>query len=228
MNLNEIKSEPTYSRVSFWDKIANKILLLIAFFASLFFTAPVFSYPLCSDLFNPSITEVIENILQQKGQAQQQAQLSQLREIQASISKALNFETKLRFEPEDEFINVFALNSRGAKVIEATLSYLPSKKLLIVEYIGTAPYSKLGLGQKLIEAALVRFPEVALLRADSLVSDNEQELKKYLSAGDSLDAAIRKTPMFKIFSRVGFTELIPGSTNAQYGFTVYRTNQFKK
>jgi len=224
----KIKLETIYSSVSFWDKATKKTFLLVTLVAPLFFAQPALTHPQCLELFKPSFTEVIENILQQKSENRDEAQLSQLKEIQASISKALKFEIKLRFEPQDEFINVFALNSRGVKVIEATLSYLPSKKLLIVEYIGTAPYSKLGLGQKLIEAALVRFPEVALLRADSLVADNEDVLNDYLSQGDSLETAIRKTPMFKIFSRVGFTELIPGSTNAQYGFTVYRTNHFKK
>jgi hypothetical protein len=195
-------------------------------YAAFSFCQPGFAQSTCSDLFklestSPFNTE-LQKIISQSGEAREQSQIKLLREIQTSISQALGFETKLRFEVQDEFINIFSLNRNQVKVIELTLMYLPTRKMLIVEYIGTAPYSKLGLGQKLIEAALVRFPEVSFLKADSLVSDNEAVLNNYLSQGDSIEVALKKTPMFKIFTKLGFSELVQSSINPEYGFTAQR------
>ena len=94
---------------------------------------------------------------------------------------------------------------------------------MTIEYISAGHFHKLGIGQNLIEAALIRFPETILIRADSLVLVNEIELSKVTDAGQNLDEAIRFVPLFKIFERLGCSAVVAGSVKPGGGFTVEKT-----
>ncbi|MBS1970637.1 MAG: hypothetical protein JSU04_10035 [Bdellovibrionales bacterium] len=100
--------------------------------------------------------------------------------------------------------------------------YNPKKHLLDIESMDVlTDFKKSGVGEVLMDQALLRF-ETEQIAVESLASDNDAILQHGLMHGLSPMEAIQQTPAYKIRQKLGFTEIIPESINAHFGFIVRR------
>jgi hypothetical protein len=102
------------------------------------------------------------------------------------------------------------------------LLYLERKKTLVIDYVGTKPYSGKGLATALLAAALIRYPETKAIKTLSMIADNESSVQHSIQKGSSVQDAIKASAAYKMRSKFGFTEILPESINADFGFTVVR------
>jgi hypothetical protein len=110
----------------------------------------------------------------------------------------------------------------GYTVGSVLFSYNPKKRLLEIENMDVlSDFKKSGVGEVLMDQALLRF-ETTQIAVESLASDNAAVLQQGLAKGLSTIEAIKQTPAYKIRQKMGFTEIIPASINANFGFIVRR------
>lgn len=100
--------------------------------------------------------------------------------------------------------------------------YNPKKHLLDIENMDVlSDFKKSGVGEVLMDQALLRF-ETEQIAVESLASDNAAVLQQGLAKGLSPVEAIQQTPAYKIRQKLGYTEILPESINANFGFIVRR------
>lgn len=99
-------------------------------------------------------------------------------------------------------------------------TYDSQKRELGIESMNVmTEFKKSGVGEVLLDQALQKF-ETDVIAVESLASDNHQVMLEALSSGKKVSEAIQQTPAFKIRQKLGYTKIIPGSINKDYGFKV--------
>lgn len=120
----------------------------------------------------------------------------------------------------------------GKDVFQFSTPDVPDAGLLIREMDGNTmsilslevdeKFQKLGLARSMFEQALSDSPSINHIEVSVLSETNLEVLKKWMARGLTAQEALRKTPAYRIRSRIGFSEIVPGSLNPNYGFTVRR------
>ena len=100
-------------------------------------------------------------------------------------------------------------------------SYNPRTGIIDIDSTASFVTGK-GVNYAVVEAAANKFPDATIIRAFNLIEDNRNAVQKALADGKSLEEAIKDSPMYKAAAQQGFTEIVPGSINSEYGFRARR------
>jgi hypothetical protein len=83
-------------------------------------------------------------------------------------------------------------------------------------------FQRFGIGQTLVEQALMKFPNTKIIGTWVLKNVNKRELKKALKRGATPVEALQQTPSYKIGAALGFTKIIPETITEDFDFAVQK------
>jgi hypothetical protein len=124
--------------------------------------------------------------------------------------------------PRGGFYQIELFTDNGEREL-GSLTYQPNFNGQVLQVlIIHAHFQRFGIGEALIEQALLKFPQTNVMATWALVGVNKQELTKALAGGATPIMALQQTPAYKIGAALGFTEIIPESINAEFDFAARR------
>jgi hypothetical protein len=154
--------------------------------------------------------------------------LSQQKNLAIQVDDSFKVVTKnLKFTPDiwngddgDNEIGLFGPNG-NIGFVDAKFSRVD--ETLIISKMGTEEqFQGKRVIQTLFGIALARFPSTKIIHIKNLVWDNRDKLTDFLSAGYSLEDAVKGTPAYRSAAHFGFTEIIPDSILHDYSFKVQK------
>jgi GNAT superfamily N-acetyltransferase len=105
--------------------------------------------------------------------------------------------------------SIAVIYESGSKL--GSLEYHLERDVLKIDRMMTATnYQRIGIGATLFEAVIKMNPQIRQIQTE-LAEDNDRLFHEALTQHRDTEAAIRKTPAYKIRARLGFTRIVPGS-----------------